>query len=315
MNRDFPKRALDILVSMQAAGQAVVAGTATPDSVGAHIDRLLSFGYNRDAHEDFEKFLMQDVGLLPVVVSHRPRFKTGQRRIRLVGEILVDWAVLEAARTVAGRRAVRLVGRTPGQWRAALPFVPPPFDMEAEPYTPIAHILGRFGGAHALAATGDYDDIFNQILLWRIYYKEPFHGRYYGQAKTMDDYRRLRIAECERMAEEARQKQQSAAKRARNNAWADNTSRDLSDKCGRAKAVEELEAMLPDERLTAIARSPYLLDYYQPRSTRKEWGRVLAESGAVSSLDDESREALSLKLEGRNYHGWGDVKRQLAEAA
>ena len=297
---------------MQSAGQAVIGGIASRDSVAAHIRDIMALGYNKDIHEDFEEFVMQNIKLIPADKWTRTKAAGGNARTRRVGEILVDWAVLEAARKLTMKdRMMNAYSRA--EFLRGLPFTPPKFNMNAFPYTPIAWTLRHFGDVYTLADSGDYDDIFTHILRWRTYYKEPFHSYRYGEAKTMSDYRFLRACEKAKIAEEEREKQINAQKRARNRMWASNTKRDLPDKDKRAEVAAELEAMSLNDRLAAIANSEYLLDYYHPWYYRGGWGKLFAENNSVSSLDADARESLALKLEKRNHRGWAKVKQQLSK--
>ena len=306
---------------MQSAGQAVIGGIASPDSVAAHIRDIMSLGYNKDIHEDFEKFVIRHIKLIPADKWPQIKVAGGNARTRRVGEILVDWAVLEAARKLTMKDRL-MNAYSHEDFLRGLPFTPPKFDMDASPYTPIAWTLRHFGDVHALAESGDYDDIFNQIFRWRTYYKEPFHSHHYEKAKNMSDYHFFRVREKEervkfaqKKREEERKKQINAQKRERNRAWVSNTVRDLHNKGKRAEIVAELESMPLDDRLVAIANSDYLLDYYHPWCYRGGWGKLFTENNSVFSLDADSRESLALKLEKRNYLGWEEVKRQLSEIA
>ena len=297
---------------MQSAGQAVIGGIATSDSVAAHIRDIMALGYNKDIHEGFEKFVMQNIHLISADKWPRTKAAGGNARTRRVGEILVDWAVLEAARKLTMKDRLMNAYSHEG-FLQVLPFAPPKFDMDASPYTPIAFTLRHFGDVHALAESGDYDDIFNQIFRWRTYYKEPFHSRRYGRAKTMGEYRSINardkarkkgeIAEAERKAQESEKKRE----------WSGNTTRDLRDKGKRAEVAAKLESMPLGGRLAAIADSDYMLHYYRPHL--RGWGKLFAENNSVSSLKADSRKRLTLKLKNRSPLGWEEVKRQLSEIA
>ena len=298
---------------MQSAGQAVISGIATSDSVAAHIRDIMALGYNKNIHKDFEEFVMQNIKLIPADKWPRTKAAGGNARTRRVGEILVDWAVLEAARKLTtGERLINTYGRK--SFIQGLPFTPPPFNMEASPYTPIARTLSHLvGDVHALAESGNYDDIFNQIFRWRTYYKEPFDGRRYGRAKTMDEYRSIKAREKKKDEEDEARRRQKAQESEKKREWADNTARDLHDKGKRAEVAAELESMPLGGRLAAIADSDYMLHYYRPHL--RGWGKLFAGNNSVSSLKADSRKRLTLKLKNRSPLGWEEVKRQLSKIA
>ena len=298
---------------MQSAGQAVIGGIASPDSVAAYIRDIMALGYNKDIHVGFKKFVVRHIE--SISLDKWPQTKTagGDALIRRVGEILVGWAVLEAA----GKLTMK--SRLPNNCRrkdflSVLQFGDlPEFGMDAFPYTPIASTLRHFGKVYVLADSGDYDDIFNQILRWRTDEKEPFNRHYYNQAKNMSDYHARRVHEEEEEARKKREKEIRDRERAKIREWAVNTARDLHDKGKRAEVAAELESMPLGRRLAAIADSDYMLHYYRPRL--RGWGKLFAENNSVSSLKADSRNRLTLKLKKRSPLGWEDVKRQLSEIA
>ena len=305
---------------MQSAGQAVIGGSATPDSVAAHIRDIMALGYNKDIHEGFEEFIMQNIKLIPaklIPADKWPRTKAagGNARTRRVGEILVDWTVLEAAikLTIMDSDSRLMNGyNSYDDFRQALPFSPPKFDMDASSYTtPAARTLDRFG-VYVLADSGDYDDIFNQILRWRTYDKEPFNRHYYNQAKNMSGYRDLKALEKKKDEEDEARRRQKAQESEKKREWAENTARDLHDKGKRAEVAAELESMSLGGRLAAIADSDYMLHYYRPHLCG--WGKLFAGNNSVFSLKADSRNRLILKLKNRKPPlGWEEVKRQLSE--
>ena len=295
---------------MQSVGQTVIGGIASPDSVAAYIRDIMALGYNKDIHVGFKKFVVRHIELISLDKWPQTKAAGGDTLTRRVGEILVGWAVLEAAGKLTMES--RLPNAcSPEEFHSVLQFGDlPEFGMDAFPYIPIASTLYHYGDVYVLADSGDYDDIFNQILRWRTDEKEPFNRHYYNQAKNMSDYHTRRAREEERIAQEERDKKKREQKRKQICEWISNTAR---DKAKRAEVAAELDAMPLDNRLAAIANSEYLLDYYHPWYYRGEWGKLFAESNSVSSLDADSRESLALKLEKRNYLGWEEVKQQLSE--
>ena len=299
---------------MQSAGQAVIGGIASPDSVAAYIRDIMALGYNKDIHVGFKKFVVRHIE--SISLDKWPQTKTagGDALIRRVGEILVGWAVLEAA----GKLTMK--SRLPNNCRrkdflSVLQFdgCLPEFGMDAFPYIPIASTLCHYGDVYVLADSGDYDDIFNQILRWRTDEKEPFDRHLYNKAKSVSEYRSIRACERARKEEEERQKKIKAQEREKKDEWAENTARDLHDKGKRAEVAAELESMPLGGRLAAIADSDYMLRYYRPHL--RGWGKLFAENNSVSSLNPDSRKRLALKLEKRSLLGWEEVKRQLSEIA
>ena len=73
----------------------------------------------------------------------------------------------------------------------SLSFRPPDFNLEAHPYTEVAITFWRLplGRIEDLIISGQYEDIFDKILLWRTYCKEPFHNYKYGlNIRSVDEY-------------------------------------------------------------------------------------------------------------------------------
>lgn len=204
-----PILAKKLLPAMHAAGQAIIDGTATEDSVAKHIEEITAWGYDDKVHSKFEHFIsdnietiggMAAVNQLPGLGSRSSRMLPDSNLIRYVGTILVDFAVLEAARcSSTGNCMTRNE-----DFLRALPFKPPPFNIKKRPYTPIADTFyyllpGSHGRATNdviyLADSGEYDDIFHHLLLWKHYYKEPFHCGYnppYRDIRSIADYHQMR---------------------------------------------------------------------------------------------------------------------------
>ena len=305
---------------MQSVGQTVIGGIASPDSVAAYIRDIMALGYNKDIHVGFKKFVVRHIE--SISLNKWPQTKTvgGDALTRRVGEILVGWAVLEAA----GKLTMK--SRLPNNcsrkdFLSVLQFGDlPEFGMDAFPYTPIASTLRHFatlrhfGKVYVLADSGDYDDIFNQIIRWRTDEKEPFHCYRYDQMKNMSDYHALRVRENAREKDRIAEAERKAQEREKKDEWAENTTRDLHDKGKRAEVAAELESMPLGGRLAAIADSDYMLHYYRPHL--RGWGKLFAENNSVSSLKPDSRNRLILKLKNRKPPlGWEEVKRQLSEIA
>ena len=216
--------AAKILPAMRAVGQTVIRETADDKSIAKHISDIVAWGYNGKIHTHFHEFVT-------LHIDAAKADSDGDDLIRWAGEILVDFAVLDAARKYTKDEA--LFGRTPKvrrmeagdkltknetlrKWEdflRLLPFKPPRFEIDAKPYTPIADTFfwlsqRRYIHGHQdvirLADSGNYDDIFDRLLLWKTYYKEPFHcdnNPPYWHVRSIKDYHRQR--ERERPAEAA----------------------------------------------------------------------------------------------------------------
>ena len=215
--------AAKILPAMRAVGQTVIRETAdgkstakhVSDIIAKHISDIVAWGYNGKIHTHFHEFVTLHIDVAEADSGD-------DDLIRWAGEILVDFAVLDAARKYT--KGEPLFGRTPSARRMEagdkltkndtlskwedfiplLPFEPPPFEIEAKPYTPIADTFfwlsrRRYIRGHQdvirLADSRNYDDIFHHLLLWKTYYKEPFHcgnNPPYWHARSIDDYHRQR---------------------------------------------------------------------------------------------------------------------------
>ena len=322
--------------AMQQAGLDIINGTATSVSVAQHIEEILALGYNGEIHERFSDFVIQNTdfldpswGEIKKSASTWTIVRARTRLVRPVGEILVDWIVLEAARRLtAGERIwIRKRGDyTRDEFLAKLPFIPPAFNLPARPDTPVAHTfwgLGyRIGDLKRLADDEIYDDIFDKILLWKTYYKEPFHDYRYGDIRSIEDYHQQRKLEALEVLSAPKidpelqmKKEKREAKRNADRVWIDNTNRDIKNKDKRTKDIMRMKNMGLVERLEEIANSNYFIDYYDcpPWHHRKEWGEEFAKHCTVEKISEQSKKLLIRKLDGRNYHGWEMVKSQLAQ--
>ncbi|MGI9346590.1 MAG: hypothetical protein ACR2PV_01210, partial [Gammaproteobacteria bacterium] len=98
--------------TMQQAGVDIINETATQASVAQHIEEILALGYNGEIHERFSDFVNLNTdffdpswGEIKKSASTWTIVSARTRLVRPVGEILVDWIVLEAARRLtAGER-------------------------------------------------------------------------------------------------------------------------------------------------------------------------------------------------------------------
>ena len=300
--------------AMQQAGVDIINGTATSVSVAKHIEEILALGYKGKIHERFSDFVIQNTDFLDP--HWRMEFSAGPHLIKPVGEILVDWIVLEAARKLTtGERIVIGIhyGDARDEFLRKLPFIPPDFNIPAHPYTPVAHTfwgLGHhMGRVEHLADSKKYDDIFDKILLWKTSDKEPFHLSRFNGIRSVEDYHQQRVTEILREVQEAKEE----AKRNVVRVWADNTNESIQNKDQRKKDITRMENMGLVERLEEIANSEYLIDYYVGPPHRGKWGEQFAEDRTVDKISENSKKRLIMKLHKKNYHKWENVKSQLAQ--
>ena len=301
--------------AMQQAGVDIINGTATSVSVAQHIEEILALGYNGEIHERFSDFVIQNTdfldpswGEIKKSASTWTIVRARTRLVRPVGEILVDWIVLEAARRLtAGERIWirKRGGYTRDEFLAKLPFIPPAFNLPARPYTPVAYTFSGLGyRLDKLADSRIYDDIFDKILLWKTYYKEPFHNYRYGDIRSIEDYHQQRKLEVLEEAKEAKEKAERNAERNVVQVWIDHTNRDIKNKDQRTKDIKRMENMGLVERLEEIANSNYLIDYYVGPPHRGKWGEQFAEDRTMGKISENSKKLLIMKLGRRHYHGW-----------
>ncbi len=175
--------AKDLLLLMQSTGKSIINNTETTDSFAKHIQEITSLGYKGNIHGNFARFICRH--------SH---LATGDKD-RWTGEILVDWVVLDTARCLTSNKFVQ--GINVNKFRSALSFQPPDFHLIPNPgfSTPVYFTFG-LSKIYKLVLSGQYDDIFNKILLWRTLYEEPFHKSIYGlNIRSVAEFIQAYIAE------------------------------------------------------------------------------------------------------------------------
>ena len=170
-----------LLPLMQKSGRLIADDITTTNSFAKHIQEIISLGYDGDIHSNFSKFICQNYSLAT------------DDKVKWVGEILLDWVVLDTTRCLTTKKYNCVLSRDIGEnkFLDSLSFRPPDFNLEAHPYTEVAITFWRLplGRIEDLIISGQYDDIFDKILLWRTYCKEPFHNYKYGlNIRSVDEY-------------------------------------------------------------------------------------------------------------------------------
>ena len=265
---------------MRAFGKQLIAETATRATAEEHIREIQELGYDEEIHVNFADFAYKNRTLKP----------TEDNRIRWLGEILVDYIFLEAARylTNPGEFYPKICGNCNAccLW----PFAPPAFDLKNHPYTQAAFAFRNFGypvmseRVLQLADSGKYDDIFDKIFLWRTYLKEPFHAYQYGlQIRSISGYHAYRAEEIKWNLSEKRivkheMLEYEKCKSIKNEhaklreQWVTNTERDRKTPV-QESTVTHLESLSLADRLLAIAESNYAIDFYPPHMGRASRNR------------------------------------------
>lgn len=290
-----------ILTAMRGFGKQLIAETVTRAAAEEHIAEMQKLGYDGALHTKFSDFIYGNRNLKP----------RGDDMICWFGEILVDYIFLEAARSMTKQDGIGMCGECNAccLW----PFTPPAFCLELRPYTQAAFTFRkfgyRFGRVEFLADTGKYDEIFDKILLWRTYYKEPFHARRYGlHIRSASAYHSCRAIEKELHTGEEKKAAICLARKSLVSEWVENTTRDRKTQT-QSKTWERLAVLPLAKRLQDIAASNYAIDFYP-----KTWGRQAAQEKTVECLDDKTQRKLSSKLKGKRYQGWRDILAWLQDA-
>ncbi|MGI9311623.1 MAG: hypothetical protein ACR2P7_08885 [bacterium] len=171
-----------LLGLMRDSGKSIIDRTATTDLFAKHIEEIGAAGYDGEIHANFRDYLKENFSLA-----------TGDK-IRWIGEIIVDLVVLETARFLTENSKLGddyFYNSSEAAFLASLPFQPPEFHLKEQSYTEISGTFRelRLGHVENLILQGKYDDIFDAILLWRTYFKEPFHDhRRSSNIRSVDDY-------------------------------------------------------------------------------------------------------------------------------
>jgi len=289
-----------ILTAMRGFGKQLIAETVTRATADEHIAEMQKLGYDGALHAKFSNFIYRNRNLKP----------QGDDLICWFGEILVDYIFLEAARSMTNQDAMGMCRKCNSccLW----PFTPPAFHLDQRPYTEAAATFWKFGyqfgRVEFLADKGKYDEIFDKILLWRTYYKEPFHAIRYGlHIRSASAYHSCRAIEKELNAGEEKKAAVCRARKALVSGWVENTARDRKTQT-QIKVWERLATFSLAKRLQDIAESNYAIDFYP-----KEWGRQAAQEKTLGCLDDKTQRKLSSKLKGKRYQGWCDILSRLQD--
>ncbi len=172
--------AKNLLALMRSAGESIISNKATTSSFAKHIREISIAGYDADIHSHFSKFLCENFS------------PETSDKVRWAGEILVDWIVLNTAMHLTTEKHPYSSWQlSENDFLNALPFQLPVFNLKVQQDTQVDKTFFqlRLGNIEDLILSRKYDDIFNAILLWRIYSKEPFHD--YRRAlniRSVDDY-------------------------------------------------------------------------------------------------------------------------------
>ncbi len=296
-----------ILSVMRSFGRQLISETATFDTARKHVTKIRNLGYNDDTHVHFSNFVSRNHHLKP----------RGDDTVRWFGEILVDYIFLEAARSFT-KQDLRGWQCSDCGCCCLWPFMPPKFDLTDSPYCQVAFTFINFGyhpyqNLDILVDSRKYDDIFDQILLWRTYYRELFGASRYGlHIRSISAYRWCRNEERKLVAEDEKKQADFYKKRAfligwknRRKEWVENTIRDRKTKMQK-NTIERLTSLSLTEKLREIAESQYAIDFYP-----KEWGRQAAREKTLKTLDFAIQQKLALKLRQKHYQGWHDILTQL----
>lgn len=300
-----------ILSAMREFGKQLIAEAVVLSDAESHLVEMRELGYDNDMHENFSNYIFANRKFKP----------QGDDLLRWCGEILVDHVFLEASRALTENASPGPMGMCECNSCCLWPFALPPSHLTKPSYAQASFAFRNFGypviGPRRLvliADSGKYDDIFDKILLWRTYAKEPFHSiRYALHIRSVDGYhafrrisRDLDKREKELNAEIDKDTEILRQWRNRKKEWAANATRDFGTST-RRNILDRLETLPIVNRLQEISESEYAIDFYP-----KEWVKQF-EVAFIKQLDKSAQEKIALKLKGGRYQGWEDIRSYLEE--